>query len=208
MPQAPAQHFIGASNWEVRMELSNREFWGLVHGLVLGSFFLLAFAGGLAELYGLRRRWNTDEGIATRVRRLTIGYWVMAGAAWATVVTGTWIVYPWYRENLAGDDKAAGCADLQLPTPGECSPRDFLISNVSGDTESWHSFGMEWKEHVAWLSPMLATAAAFIVLYYGNQLIVDKRLRWAATILFVAAFAAAGAAGLMGAFITKAAPLQ
>jgi len=42
---------------------------------------------------------------------------------------------------------------------------------------------MEWKEHVAWLSPMLATAAAFIVLYYGNQLIVDKRLRWAASVV-------------------------
>ena len=101
------------------MELSDREFWGLVHGLVIGSFFLLAFAGGLAELYGLRRRWNTDEGITTRVRRLTVGYWVMAVAAWATVVTGTWIVYPWYRESLAGED-AAGCADLELPDADTC----------------------------------------------------------------------------------------
>src|SRR4029453_4181111 len=41
------------------MELTNREFWGLVHGMVLGAFFLLAFAGGLAELYGLRARWNS-----------------------------------------------------------------------------------------------------------------------------------------------------
>jgi hypothetical protein len=37
------------------MSLTNRETWGLIHGLVLGSFFSLAFAGRLAELYGLRR---------------------------------------------------------------------------------------------------------------------------------------------------------
>jgi hypothetical protein len=53
------------------MELTSHEFWGLVHGLGLGGFFLLAFAGGLAELYGLRTRWETDEGIVGSVRRLT-----------------------------------------------------------------------------------------------------------------------------------------
>jgi len=57
--------------------------------MVLGAFFLVAFAGGLAELYGLRTRWNTEEGIVGRVRRWTVGYWVMAVAAWAHVVTGT-----------------------------------------------------------------------------------------------------------------------
>ncbi len=73
------------------MELSSREFWGLVHGMVLGAFFLVAFAGGLAELYGLRTRWNTEEGIVGRVRRLTVGYWVMAvstrGIARSSLVT-------------------------------------------------------------------------------------------------------------------------
>ena len=173
------------------MELSNREFWGLVHGLVLGSFFLLAFAGGLAGLYSMRRRWLTEEGVIERTRRLTVGFWVMAGVAWATVVTGTWIVYPWYREKLAGDDLAAGCAGLQLPEPGKCSPRDFLLSNVSGDTESWHEFGMEWKEHVAWIAPMLATTAAALVLYYGKALARDRALRNLVLGLFVGAFAVA-----------------
>ena len=189
------------------MELSNREFWGLIHGLVLGSFFLLAFAGGLAGLYSLRSRWLTEEGIVERTRRLAVGFWAMAVAAWATVITGTWIVYPWYREKLAGDDLAAGCADLALPRPGSCSPRDFLLSNVSGDTESWHTFGMEWKEHLAWISPILATAVAFVVVYYGNQLIVDRRLRNITIGMFILAFAVAGIAGLLGAFITKAAPI-
>jgi hypothetical protein len=190
------------------MELSNREFWGLIHGLVLGSFFLLAFAGGLAELYGLRRRWNTDEGITTRVRRLTVGYWVMAGAAWATVVTGTWIVYPWYREKLAGDDLAAGCAGLQLPEPGKCSPRDFLLSNVSGDTESWHTFAFEWKEHVAWIAPMLATSAAVIIAVYGRRLADAPRVRRVAVSMFILAFATAAVAGILGALVTKIAPVK
>jgi len=189
------------------MELTNREFWGLVHGMVLGAFFLLAFGGGLAELYGLRTRWNTDEGIVSRVRRLTVGYWVMAIAAWATVITGTWIVYPWYREKLAGDD-LAGCAGLEIPSPDKCSPRDFLLSNVSGDTESWHEFGMEWKEHIAWIAPMLATAAAFLVLYYGADLVRNRMLRRLTIVLFVGAFAVAAIAGLFGALITKAAPVR
>ncbi len=189
------------------MELSSREFWGLVHGMVLGAFFLVAFAGGLAELYGLRTRWNTEEGIVGRVRRLTVGYWVMAVAAWATVVTGTWIVYPWYREKLAGDD-LAGCAGLEIPSPGTCSPRDFLLSNVSGDTESWHEFGMEWKEHIAWIAPMLATSAAIIIAVYRRRLADAPRIRRIAIWTFVLAFATAAVAGILGALITKVAPVK
>jgi hypothetical protein len=66
---------------------------------------------------------------------------------------------------------------------------------------------MEWKEHMAWLSPMLATAVAFIVLYYGDQLIRHRRVRRTAITLFVLAFAFAAMAGAFGAFITKVAPV-
>jgi hypothetical protein len=189
------------------MELTSHEFWGLVHGLGLGGFFLLAFAGGLAELYGLRTRWETDEGIVGSVRRLTVGFWAMAVAAWLTVVTGTWIVYPWYREKLAGDD-LSGCAGAQIPIPDKCSPRDFLTSNVSGDTENWHEFGMEWKEHVAWLAPMFATSAAFIVAYYGTKLARQGGVRRMSISLFVLAFSVAAVAGVLGALITKVAPIK
>lgn len=188
------------------MELSSRETWTLIHGMIIGSAFLLAFAGGLAGLWSLRPEYVTSAGIAERVRRLRIGVTAMAIAAWLTVITGTWIVYPWYREGLAGED-LAGCEGLQAPST-ECSPRDFLRSNVSGDTEQWHAFGMEWKEHVAWIAPMLATAAAFLVLYYGRRLATDRRLRLIVLVLFVAAFATAAVAGLFGALITKAAPIK
>src|SRR5574341_2222527 len=136
------------------MSFTNREWWTLVHGMIFGALFLLAFAGGLAGLYSLRPGLVTAEGVTERMRRLKIGVVAMAVAAWGTVITGTWIVYPWYRESLAGDE-FAGCEGAQIPIPGECSPRDFLNSNVSGDTETWHHFGMEWKEHIAWIAPML-----------------------------------------------------
>jgi ABC-type multidrug transport system permease subunit len=66
---------------------------------------------------------------------------------------------------------------------------------------------MEWKEHVAWLSPILATVVAFIVIYYGVNLIRHERVRRTAMILFVLAFLFAAVAGAFGAFITKVAPV-
>src|SRR3990172_7347932 len=118
------------------MELSDREAWTVVHGLLAGTLFLLAFGGGLAGLWSLRPGFLTPAAIRERMRRLYVGVWVMAGAAWVTVITGTWIVYPWYREALAGEGYP-GCAGATLPVTGACSPRDFLLSNVSGNTETW-----------------------------------------------------------------------
>lgn len=187
------------------MELTSRETWTLIHGLIIGSLFLLAFAGGLAGLYSLRPELVTAEGIRERVFRLRVGVTAMAVLAWATVLTGTWIVYPWYRETLAGNSLAA-CDGLQAPS-GECSPKEFLLSNTSGQTADWHEFGMEWKEHIAWIAPMLATAAAFLVMYYGRDLVNNRRLRAIVLVLFVGAFVTAAVAGLFGALITKAAPV-
>jgi hypothetical protein len=140
--------------------------------------------------------------------RLYWGTWVMAGAAWATVITGTWIVYPWYRANLStvGDDRYAGCAGAILPNQ-TCSPREFLLSDVSGQTETWHELGMEWKEHIGWAAPILATAAAFLVTYYGPRLMARPWLRAAVIVMFVAAFAAAVVGGAFGAFLNKVAPI-
>jgi hypothetical protein len=188
------------------MELTNREIWTVVHGLLAGTVFLVAFAGGLAGLWSFRPGFLTAAAIKERLRRLYIGVWVMAGVAWITVITGTWVVYPWYREALAGDT-FEGCGGLHLPTPDSCSPRDFLLSNVSGNTETWHRFGMEWKEHVAWIAPILATAVAFMVSYYGARLIPRTWLRAIVILMFVGAFAAAVVGGAFGAFLNKIAPI-
>jgi hypothetical protein len=170
------------------MHLTYRETWALIHGMILGAAFLLSFGGGLAGLYSLKPGLITDQGIVERTRRLMLGTWVMAVTAWATVVTGTWIVYPWYR------DKA--------PT----SPKSLLVADPA--TANWHNFGMEWKEHIAWMAPLLATAVAFGVTYYGRELIKHQGVRKALMVTFVAAFLIAGIAGVMGALITKAAPVN
>ena len=169
------------------MEFTNRETWTLIHGLILGTFFLVAFAGGLAGLYSLRPGLLTESGVAERMRRLIAGTTTMAAVAWATVITGTWVVYPWYREDEA------------------TSPRSTLLA--SPDTDEWHKFAMEWKEHVAWIAPMLATAVAVMVLYYRQDLIRNHTARRIAMGLFIAAFVTAAIAGILGALITKKAPV-
>lgn len=177
------------------MSLTVREFWTVVHGMGLGAIFLLAFAGGLAGLYSLRPEWVTVTGVRERVMRLTVGTWVMAVASVLTVITGTYIVYPWYRAK-----PPEGLADLSD------FPRYYLLSVPN--LAAWHTFAMEWKEHVAWFSPILAVAVAFVVWRYGARLAEMPKLRNALMVVFVLAFVAAGIAGLFGAFITKAAPLM
>lgn len=168
------------------MEMSTREFWTVLHGMLLGALYLLAFAGGFAGLWSLRTNLLTEHGIKERMWRLYAGVWSMAILCWATVITGTYIIYPWYRAKAA------------------TSPRSKLLSSPS--TELWHTFGMEWKEHVGWLAPILATAVAFIVTYYREELAERKDLRRAALVMFSAAFFAAAVAGVFGAFINKIAP--
>jgi len=170
------------------MQLGARELWTVIHGLTLGTLFLLAFAGGFAGFYSLRPEWVTIAGIRERLRRLLAGSWIMALVAWLTVITGTWIVYPWYR-----------AAD-----PG--SPRSKLLASPT--TSGWHTFGMEWKEHVAWIAPILATAVAYAVSYYREELAHRQDVRRAALVLFTIAFLTAGVAGIFGAFINKVAPIR
>lgn len=169
------------------MTLTEREFWTVLHGLIFGSLYLLAFAGGAAGLWSLRPGLLTEAGIAERLRRLKLGVWTMAIACWITVLSGTYIVYVWYRAKVPE------------------SPRSRLLADPA--KAMWHTFGMEWKEHVAWLAPILATAVAFLVNRYGTELLHRQEIRRVAFTLFSLAFAAAAIAGLLGAFINKVAPI-
>jgi hypothetical protein len=45
------------------MELTSRETWAVIHGLILGSLFLLAFGGALAGLWSMRPGLITTAGI-------------------------------------------------------------------------------------------------------------------------------------------------
>ena len=175
------------------MSMTARELWTVIHGMGFGAIFLLAFAGGMAGLWSLRPEWTTPAGIRERLRRLIAGTWIMAVTAWLTVISGTYTVYPGYRAKpLEG-------VDLRQ------FPRSFLLSEEN--LAAWHTFGMEWKEHVGWLAPILATAVAYVAMRYGASLATNDTLRRGVMILFALAFVIAAIAGVFGAFITKAAPL-
>lgn len=175
------------------MSLTIKEIWAVFHGMVLGGGFLLSFSAGLTGLYSLRQNWLSAEGIKERVTRMRWFTTMMAVVSSLTVITGTYFVYPWYR---ATPPEGADLADF---------PRSFLLAdpNLAG----WHTFGMEWKEHVAWFSPILAIAVAYLVIKYGSTFAQNQQLRRITMTLFILAFAAAAIAGLLGALITKAAPI-
>lgn len=177
------------------MSLTPKELWTVLHGMVFGAIFLLAFTGGLVGLWSLRPGLVTIEGIRERLPRLNLVTWGMASVAWITVITGTYIVYPWYRAK-----PPEGGPDLSQ------FPRYMLLADET--RKLWHTFGMEWKEHIGWVAPILATAVAFLVTYYGAQLAHEDKIRRAAMILFAVAFGAAAIAGVLGAFLNKVAPIQ
>jgi hypothetical protein len=179
------------------MSLTTREFWTAFHGMVLGAVFLLAFTGCAVSLWNLRSEWTTPPGRTAAVRCLLAGSWAMAILAWLTVSVGTFVVYPWYR---AKPPKGATATVL------EGYPKFLLTSNPK--TEDWHEFGMEWKEHVGWLAPFLATAVALVATRSRRTLANQATLRNAMLLLLTASFFCASVAGLFGAFINKMAPVR
>jgi hypothetical protein len=177
------------------MVMNVREIWTVIHGMVFGFIFLLGFSGALYAVYSMKPGWQTSEGIAKTVKNIKVYMWTLTASVWAAVFTGAYIVYPWYRAA-----PPTGTTDLST------FPKFLLLADPN--TANWHNFGMEWKEHVAFLAPIAATVVAFVVSYYGPLLAKKVGERRAMMIFFIFAFATAAAAGLFGAFITKAAPVR
>lgn len=176
------------------MSMSTRELWVTAHGMVFGGIFLLVYSAGLLGLWGLQKSYLTVAGLSDRLRMLRVCTVGMAALAWLTAISGSYIVYPWYRK---------------VPPVGanlSFYPQAFLKANPL--LKEWHYFGMEWKEHVAWLAPIAATAVAYIVYRYGARLASDARLRGGVIAMYSVAFAAGAVAGGLGAMITKAAPVH
>ena len=170
------------------------ELWALVHGIALGALYLLGFSAGFVTLWRYQTAWLTPEGLATRGDRMPQYLGIMATSLWLTVIVGTYLVYPAYRAPAP-----------ETLTDLAAYPRSLLLSDPA--ISIWHSFGMEWKEHVAWLAPMLATAVAVTTSRYRSALSQDWQVRRALLVVLVLAFVAAGVAGLFGALITKVAPV-
>jgi hypothetical protein len=177
------------------MEITVRGLWTMIHGMGFGALYLLACSGALVELY--RFTSGSPEAPATdgEGKFLKMYLIAMAVIAWIAVLTGAYVIYPWYRAAAP-----QGMVDLAL------FPQRLLMANPA--TAGWHSLGMEWKEHVAWFAPISITMAAYVFIRYGREVASHRQLR-AAVLGFVAAsFVAAGIAGFFGAMINKFAPVQ
>lgn len=172
------------------MEITLRSVFTIIHGMGFGALFLLAFSGAIVELVRIAQR----QGDTASERSVRLYLLAMTILAWFTVLTGAYIIYPWYRAV------APPGADLSS------YPQAFLKSHPN--TIGWHSLGMEWKEHVAWIAPIAITMVTAVFFHYGRQLRNHLALRRAVLAFVVVAFLAAAAAGFSGAMINKYAPVQ
>src|SRR5579859_4367147 len=145
------------------METTTRGFWTMVHGMGFGALYLLACSFAIVELYR-RYKPRSLQPISEEDEKF-LGTWlvVMAVVAWITVLTGAYVIYPWYRAV-----PPAGAALSAFPQ---------ALLKANSDTIGWHAIGMEWKEHIAWFAPISLTAAAFIFIRYGVQLSQFRGLR-------------------------------
>lgn len=175
------------------MEITSRALWTLIHGMGFGALYLLACSGALVELYR-RLILHAAPADTTEGPFLKIYLFAMSFFAWLAVLTGTYIVYPWYRAT-----PPPGTTDLTA------YPQKLLMSRPA--TIGWHSLGMEWKEHVAWLVPITITMAAGIVARYGSHLRHHPRIRSAVFAAVLFSFLSAALAGFWGAMINKYAPV-
>jgi hypothetical protein len=182
------------------MEMTVRSLWTLIHGMGFGALYLLACSGAIVELYRFTTSPAPSESTPGGERflqaRFLKSYLItMVVFAWVAVLTGAYVIYPWYRAA-----PPPGAVDLSM------FPQRLLMSSPT--TIGWHSLGMEWKEHVAWFTPISITMVAFVFIKYGRGLRNHPQLRAAVLSFAVASFVAAGIAGFFGAMINKYAPVQ
>ena len=176
------------------MEITARGLWTLIHGMGFGALYLLACSGALVEFYR-HTTSRSHESTPAQERFLKLYLLTMVVLAWAAVLTGAYIIYPWYRAALP-----PGTTDLSM------FPQRLLMSSPA--TVGWHTLGMEWKEHVAWFAPISITMVAFVVIKYGRDLKNHPQLRALALSFTLISFVSAGIAGFFGAMIDKVAPVQ
>lgn len=152
------------------------------HGIVLGGLYLLMLAGLLTLLLTLRAG-DIAAGSAPRIFR-TIFRLLMASVllGLATAVVGTLAVYPIYRETARHE---------LLASPA-----------LSG----WHSWGMEAKERLGWIS-VFATASAALSFSRRQPAAHGEDVGTPLIVLVAIALAAGLLTGLLGALINKVAPV-
>ena len=177
------------------MVISVLELVTLLHGMGFGVLFMLAFSGAIGIIYAagaVRSGTWTAASVQNRLFRFYL--LSMTCLCWLAVLSGTYIVYPWYR--AVPPDGTRDFAHY---------PRRLLLA--SPDTAGWHQLGMEWKEHISWLAPIAMTMVAFVFLKYGPQLVRHRQITTAVTVFVSAAFLATAVSGGFGALISTRAPV-
>jgi hypothetical protein len=177
------------------MEISSRGLMTQIHGMLFGAFFLLAIFAVAVELW--RTVYETEPRVLTSACRSLERCYLIATVlvGWAAVLTGAYVVYPWYRAI-----PPAGLASLAQ------YPQALLKSSPT--TAGWHSLGMEWKEHIAWFAPIAMTMIAYVSIKYGSSIRKHAQLRNALLVFVIVALFAAGVAGYFGAEIDDHAPVH
>lgn len=166
----------------------------MIHGMLFGALYLLACSGAIVEI---SRHFKPSSRPANPASATFLRVYLVAMSvlAWLAVFTGAYIVYPWYRA---------------VPPPGTSDlaayPQRLLMA--SPVTSAWHSIGMEWKEHVAWIAAISITMAAAVVIRYGTSLGRHRALRNTVLSFVLISFLAAAIAGFFGAMLNKIAPVQ
>ena len=103
------------------MEITVRGLWTLIHGMGFGALYLLACSGALVELYRFTTSSAPYEFTAGQDRFLKFYLLTMVVLAWAAVLIGAYVIYPWYRA---------------APPPG--TSRSVDVSAAAADVESHH----------------------------------------------------------------------
>lgn len=177
------------------MEVTLRELMTALHGMLFGGFFLMAAFGVIAMRHRSMQELQGSE-LTERGRRWEQIYLiVMVALGWAAVLSGAYMVYPWYRAAVP-----TGVVDLAA------YPQRLLLSNP--DTAGWHALGMEWKEHIAWIAPIVMTMVAYVLTKYGGNDNDNRQIKATVLTFALIAFLAAGIAGALGSLIDKAAPIE
>jgi hypothetical protein len=175
----------GLSAWILSARLlTTRQLFFLIHS-TLGILIVHAFGGGLGTLLT-----SGDSRMKDRIRKLSTAG--LAIVAWLASAVGTWFGYAGYR--------------AKVPPGGDITmyPREYLLN--SSQLAFWETFAMEWKVHIGWTTPFLATAVAFTALRYRRRLVADRLVRKVMTIMLLLAFAGALVAAGLGAVINVTAP--
>lgn len=176
------------------MEITLRSLMTSVHGMLFGGLFLLALVAIAAELFRSVNELRPAELSLHGVRLERAYLAAMALCGWLAVLSGTYIIYPWYR---AAPPPGANLMDY---------PRSFLLAHPN--MAQWHSLGMEWKEHIGWIAPIVATMLAAVLLRHRATLRREPKLRAAVLTFAAVGVFATAAAGLFGAMLDKEAPVN